>query len=352
MDKIRKKQLISIVLLFVIVFALGNLIYNIEYLDTGDEKLYEVNNGPATGNSNIAVSSSLANNLRYVMIGFLGFGFAVAVGGLLYGAKNKDKELFKSVIFLVIGGLIFIAIIFLVLDYSDPANSMDYNPILSQTPDPSIGGGGSGGGTATADVEGRNIVLSIATLAIIVAFLALLIFGIGDILKLRSDKTLKPGEEITTGEVQQTIRRAMADLETATDVRSTILRCYRDMTRLAHRHGVREEEHLTPREFRDRMEAKLPISEGHLDGLILLFEEARYSDHALPEELKNRAKVLLGEISDDLADREEMLSVSLPASGAEGPKNVDAVGAKNMDDGGTENTVVGVANTEVKDGSQ
>ena len=304
MDKVKKKQFISILLLFVIVFALGNLIYNIEYLDTGEENLYVSDNGPASGNSNISVSQSFTNNVRYVLTGFMGLGVLLAIISFAYTIKKKDKAALKSAVIALMGGLSVAAILFLFMTVGeDRSTPFDYNPLISSDVD-------SGSGTSTGvpiydEPEGRTIALSIITLAVIGTIMLLLILAFSNIIHLRSDKTFNPDEDIDSGEMAKTIRKAMVEIDTGTDVRSTILRCYRDMVRLAHRHGVHEEEHLTPREFEDRIGKKLPISDEHLHNLILLFEEARYSDHILPEELKTRAMSLLSEINEDLAIDEE-----------------------------------------------
>ena len=119
-----------------------------------------------------------------------------------------------------------------------------------------------------------------------------------------------------TEEVGQTIQRALDDMTSGTDVRSSIMRCYRDMCRLASHHGIADEEHLTPREFERLVGAKLPIADDKLRELILIFEEARYSDHDLSDEMRERALGALGGIRDDLSvDAEEAEGVGTDANG-------------------------------------
>ena len=63
------------VLLMLIVFCIGNLIYNVERVDMGDEVIVDTPDAEE-GGSYVASSSSMAQTVRYMMIGLMGIGTA------------------------------------------------------------------------------------------------------------------------------------------------------------------------------------------------------------------------------------------------------------------------------------
>ena len=67
------------------------------------------------------------------------------------------------------------------------------------------------------------------------------------------------------------------------------MRCYTDMCKVMAKYGVIEEEHLTPREFEMLARDALPVPDELIHNLVIIFEEARYSDHALTDEDGKRA---------------------------------------------------------------
>jgi len=82
-------------------------------------------------------------------------------------------------------------------------------------------------------------------------------------------------------EVAGAVDRALLDLDSAADYRTAVLACYQRMCRLLEKRGLRGQEVLTPREIETRALSQLGLSSESVDRLTGLFEEARYSHHAV-----------------------------------------------------------------------
>lgn len=85
--------------------------------------------------------------------------------------------------------------------------------------------------------------------------------------------------------VQETIR----DLEIGEDVRDVILACFQRFCRLLGDRGIRDQTSLTPRELEGLAVRDLGVSRTWSETLTGLFEEARYSEHALGDAERHRA---------------------------------------------------------------
>ncbi len=303
-----KKRLITMLLLMVIVFSIGNLIFNVERLDMGDEIILD-NPEAEGGGSYIASSSTMAETVRYMMIGFMAIGIIITIGGIVYGTATKDKEFMKSIMYPLIGGGLAILLIVGTFAYLEIEKSeYTQNELLEEGYTSSNSTGGSGNYTEPSNVkpDGMDMAVSVMLAIGAVAGIAIAIFAISQITQLRTESLSGIDMEAMTEEVGQTIQKAMDDMTSGTDVRSSIMRCYSDMCKLASKHGISDEEHLTPREFESMVGSRLPIEDEKLHDLILIFEEARYSDHDLSEEMRNKAIIALGSIKDDLVIEEEI----------------------------------------------
>ncbi len=105
---------------------------------------------------------------------------------------------------------------------------------------------------------------------------------------------LPPGLVLpVTQEVANTVQKAIQDLEAGKDPREAILACYAALMALLGRHGLSDLEPLTPREVERRALVKLGLSERDIDSITTIFEEARYSDHPMGPESRDRAREAL-----------------------------------------------------------
>ena len=101
-------------------------------------------------------------------------------------------------------------------------------------------------------------------------------------------------------EAKAVLDAAMRSLYAGEDPRSTIIRTYQQMCMLIQVGKLDEEPYLTPREFAERAENDLGWRKGPLGDLTLLFEEARYSSHAMGEGEKDRAISALERVREGL----------------------------------------------------
>ncbi len=98
----------------------------------------------------------------------------------------------------------------------------------------------------------------------------------------------------------QAVEAALEQLQVGGDVREVILACYARFCALLGARGILSQETLTPRELESLAIERLSVSPDSSDELTGLFEEARYSEHALGEADRDRAVRSLERIRADL----------------------------------------------------
>ncbi len=81
----------------------------------------------------------------------------------------------------------------------------------------------------------------------------------------------------------------ITELHKGKDVEATILRCYQRMCMILEEKGVEYSDFLTPREFERRAITYLDVPKNRIFDLRGLFEIAKYSDHRLGDEDRERA---------------------------------------------------------------
>ena len=126
-------------------------------------------------------------------------------------------------------------------------------------------------------------------LGFFVAFGGIIFISLAKFLRIKSTKLDYSDLDLQTQEVAETIQRTIDALAGGSDTRATVIRCYTDMCKVMAKYGVIEEEHLTPREFENMAKEALPVPNELIHDLVMIFEEARYSDHDLAEDASQRA---------------------------------------------------------------
>jgi hypothetical protein len=101
-------------------------------------------------------------------------------------------------------------------------------------------------------------------------------------------------------ELARAVRTAIRDLEAGEDFRAVVLRCYKTMVLLFEAHGIRAVPSQTAREFEADALRGMGVSQESIDDLTSLFEEARYSTHAIGESHRDGAIECLGSIRGQL----------------------------------------------------
>lgn len=100
--------------------------------------------------------------------------------------------------------------------------------------------------------------------------------------------------------LSSTLTKAIDELHDGENVRSTIIRCYKEMSNILEKSGAQNKDFKTPREFKDETIQKLPFQEDVISDITYLFEEARYSPHQLGENERDRALEHLKKLKEDL----------------------------------------------------
>ena len=138
-------------LLMVFIFALGNLFYNLTYLDLGGEAVPEFIEGSAAQDSSIVSGHTMVNALRWVYYGFLGFMILAVIIGAYSFSKSKDNKKWKNLFFQMMG---YLAIIAVILGFAVFYEDIEYALSPGGSTDIVPGGTGSANSTLTAIADG------------------------------------------------------------------------------------------------------------------------------------------------------------------------------------------------------
>jgi hypothetical protein len=315
MDRPLLGKLAVALLLMVFVFSLTNLVYNIENLHLSGELEPTVNRVQTV--YNVSASNTTTTILKYM---FYSIPVIMVIGTVL-GAytfiTSKDKKKWKRMMIQIAGILLIFLIVFAFgFFYTDIESSLSNSGITAPIGGGSGATGGGGNGTANAtNPSGVRVIMTFAIFAIGFSAVLLAVVGTIAISRMRATR-LKYDKSAQAKEMAETIQRALDTVYTGSDVRSTVMRCYTEMCKVMAKHGVTEEQHLTPREFEVLIKGSLDISETHLHELVTVFEEARYSDHAMSDADSQRALRSLEKVKGELLAQAE----KVPGTG---PGDVD-----------------------------
>ncbi len=298
-------------MLLVFVFSLGNLIYNLENLDIEEESIPQFVN-PGAEEMGVATSSTLTNALRWIYYGFMIMcGVVVVIAAMMFTAskdRKKWKRLFAQMVGLLLGIAAIFAFAFFYEDIESTVSGIGSTDFLP-------GGGGELEEGETQPPESHDslrVILTFGIFAIVFLFIAVIIMAVSSFLKMRNSGLDYSDMERNSKEVAKTIQRTIDALAGGSDTRATVIRCYTDMCKAMARHGVEEQEHLTPREFLKLSVERLPVPEAQMKSLIDVFEEARYSQHELGEQDCRRAVAALESVK-------KVLVAYKPQQGGENP---------------------------------
>jgi uncharacterized membrane-anchored protein/uncharacterized protein YqgQ len=103
-------------------------------------------------------------------------------------------------------------------------------------------------------------------------------------------------------DLDQSIGKMILELRFSDDIRGAIMKVYYDLSNTLKKHGIIEENYLTPREFENISINKIKIESKPFETIVNLFEEARYSLHPLNESHRKMAIEALEKIKKDLGD--------------------------------------------------
>jgi len=101
-------------------------------------------------------------------------------------------------------------------------------------------------------------------------------------------------------DVSSAVDKAIRDLLEGKDIESTIMECYNQMSIILEEKGIRDEKHMTPREFENAAIENLDVTTSKISRIREIFELAKYSSHRLKEKDKERVIGDLEALRDEL----------------------------------------------------
>lgn len=277
-----RSRLLALVLLLAASFVLANLVFNLQNLALAPDLRpgFGEESSPGGGQPRLGIPWSV---LRILLISFLLILVTFIVGGVLY-LKSKGKGIHFPLHELIggLGILVAFLVLYLVLmNLGGPTATFEGERELGYPADTEDGVPGLSTSSATP----------IGLIFVGVAF-GIVLTGV-----LLSRWLSQRNEAARTEQtVEEARRRAALSLEDAIyrldigeDVRSVILRCYDEMTKLFREKGLKYGRDLTARELESLVRKSLRLSDAYAVRLRELFEEARYSTHSMSEKSKEMA---------------------------------------------------------------
>lgn len=110
----------------------------------------------------------------------------------------------------------------------------------------------------------------------------------------------KEEEQTIEKDITSTLQKTISEISEGKDIRSTILKCYKQMCLILEKEGISNEDYMTPREFEKAANEKLNVTSSHISRIREIFELARYSSHELKEKDKDDVIDDLKALRDDI----------------------------------------------------
>ena len=286
-------------LLFAAVLLLSSLAFAIANLDRGEEVLPQVPDLGIGGDPGVAPFGPTGTQLQLVwqitIASIFVAAFLAVVIVKLKGGKLRNVVSVWELLGYAFGVGV---ILFLVLFWPaivDAIGALSRPGGTGSTPGT---GGGSGLPPFPTSTAFPIALFVFAAVLIAVYFFAASSRALPAILD--AARRREPDRARRRFEAAGVVTRTLLDLEAGGDFRTAVMACYQRMCSLLETKGVVRQEALTPREIEGRALAELGLSQGSVDDLTGLFEEARYSDHAIGPAQRDRARDSLNTIRREL----------------------------------------------------
>lgn len=298
------RQITVLVVFLVFLFAVSSLIMSVGLLSFNqEERPPTVTPTEAASTYNPLWGSKYLDTMKYVWYAALGAMILITIFATGYAAYKRDFTLLKNLGMMVLSGIVLVGLFYGVMYYAKN-NPAGLNLIGGgQTTNNTTGIHNPNATTGLQEGKGSNILVYGVATILLGSAVALILLTFYYLSTMRRRNRIR---EIEKEEVSEIVRRTMEELWTGNDPRSSIIRCYGDMCSLLEkRPAIDDSPALTPREFLEEAEERIPVSKEGLEELTFLFEEARYSPHELSEEMVERAKTALESIQKELEPASE-----------------------------------------------
>ncbi len=288
----RDRWVIVLLLCLAMVLAAG-LVYNLAHLDTGGEQLPPAP-GPGAPEPNVW-GLILSNIVTSVVAGIF---LVLLVGAMVYAVLTRKRRAMRFVVrpmrwWETLGMVLVFAVLILLL-YFWPRIAESAAKTTSQQ---NATANGTANGTAIPMVAG----IPLGVFLVLALILSILVVTVLMDLNVRLRRMVPPTALASRRQAAAAaVAATISELQLGGDVRTSILACYQRFCRLMGTRGIGRQEPLTPRELEDLAVTQLDVSPVSAESLTSLFEEARYSTHALGEADRDRAVESLARIREAL----------------------------------------------------
>ncbi len=292
----RQAQALAPLLVAASVLLLALLAFNLRNLDPGAEELPPKIVTEPSPSAVWQAGSGEALRAFFLAI-FLALVSIVVVGSVwlrLKGVKLRKLISLTEILGYVLGTA-FLVLVLLYYDSIFGALQSFFGWIgsLSGSGEP---GEGAGSGAPVGSTPASVLLwIGIGVVGVYIAF-----FAYRFLPRLKDVITYEAPAGKGRRQLARAVRAAIRDLEAGEDFRAAVLRCYKTMVLLFEEHGRRALPSQTAREFEADALRVLGVSQESIDDLTSLFEEARYSTHAIGERQRDGAIDCLGAIRGQL----------------------------------------------------
>ncbi|GEM_PF-3040202 len=287
-----------ILALIFVFWAVMTMAISIPFVNLGpEEKAPDVKTGGISdGGASAASSSDYIRTLWMMLIALLAAMFVIYT---VMAALKKDKEHFKGLFATLIGVTLMVGFI-LGMAYLSQSGALD-GAIRGLIGGGTGDSGTAGNGSASSDVVTHQETTAFYAVIMMVLFLvgAVVYMMVGSLMSKKIEKAPSQTEEL-----MEKIENAMRDLKEGKKVHEVILQAYEQMCRILAKSGVKGEDSLTPREFRNAVIKETGIRGEPIERLTELFEEARYSTHPIDDSKRRDAIRALRELKQEMERHE------------------------------------------------
>jgi hypothetical protein len=229
---------------------------------------------PKEGNQTAALGVGMDfETMRAMFIVF----YAVGIVALGYALITYKKRALKAILLYFVGGMAAVTLVFFLFYFSEDVKKGVDRFITTAS-----------GGSGTEEVAGvartNMIMMTVVAIVMITALIAYIVSMV-----LAARKLLGDEEDHRKAHARRAVDDAISSIIRGDDPRSVVIRCYNDMCLIVLGKGVKGFRPLTPGEFKVKIKEELGVIGSSVDQLTSLFEEARYSQHQIGSEHRDRA---------------------------------------------------------------